>query len=134
MTRYVKSPSRLAGLVTMAILLSGSPSAANTLNEAEIKNTVAGKRIYLKVPLGGEFPLHYKTNGIVDGSGKALGLGKYLQPEDSGSWWVTGNNLCQKWQSWYDGRRFCFTLERLGPTKLRWRRDDGKSGTARIGS
>lgn len=109
-------------------------ASSQLLSGKEIKSTVAGKRIYLAVPLGGELPLHYKSNGRVDGSGEAVGLGRYLAPKDSGRWWVAGNSLCQKWQKWYDGRQFCFTLEKVGPEKLRWRRDDGRSGVARIGS
>lgn len=122
------------GMLALLALPFGPASASGVLNGSQIKSAVTGKRIYLSVPLGGEFPLHYKSNGRVDGSGEALGLGKYLRPTDSGRWWVAGNSLCQKWQNWYEGKRFCFTLERVGAKKLRWRRDDGKSGVARIGS
>lgn len=45
---------------------------------------------------------------------------------------VSGNRLCQKWQRWYDGRTFCFTVTRLSAEKIRWVRDDGKSGVARL--
>lgn len=100
---------------------------------ASIAATVAGRRIYLSVPLGGEFPLYYQKNGRVDGSGEAVGLGKFLSPTDSGKWWVDDNKLCQKWSQWYDGKVFCFKLEKLSDDKLIWRRDDGEEGIARIG-
>lgn len=100
---------------------------------AAINNTVNGRRIYLSVPFGGEFPLFYQKDGRVDGSGEAIGLGKFLSPTDSGKWWVENNRLCQKWTQWYDGKVFCFTLEKLPDDKLIWRRDDGEVGVARIG-
>jgi hypothetical protein len=103
------------------------------MNGQEIRDRIAGKRVYLAIPLGGEFPLHYKTNGTVDGSGEAVGLGKYMQPKDSGRWWIAGERLCQQWQSWYEGREFCFTLTDAGPQRLQWTRDDGLTGRARIG-
>ena len=116
------------------IAVAATPALASAqLSEQEIRNTVAGKRIYLKVPLGGEFPLYYQTNGSVSGSGDAVGLGRFMQPKDQGRWWVRGDRLCQKWQSWYDGKQFCFTLSRGDGNTLYWRRDDGVTGRARIG-
>ena len=116
------------------IAVAATPALASAqLSEQEIRNTVAGKRIYLKVPLGGEFPLYYQTNGSVSGSGDAVGLGRFMQPKDQGRWWVRGDRVCQKWQSWYDGKQFCFTLSRGDGNTLYWRRDDGVTGRARIG-
>ncbi|WP_186389467.1 MULTISPECIES: hypothetical protein [unclassified Stappia] len=119
----------IAGLAAAATPAQARPQ----LNEQEIRKTVAGKRIYLKVPLGGEFPLHYRTDGQVNGSGDAVGLGRFMQPKDQGRWWVRGNRLCQKWESWYDGKQFCFTLSKGEGDTLYWQRDDGMSGRARIG-
>ena len=116
------------------IAVAATPALASAqLSEQEIRDTVAGKRIYLKVPLGGEFPLYYQTNGSVSGSGDAVGLGRFMQPKDQGRWWVRGDRLCQKWESWYDGKQFCFTLSRGDGNTLFWRRDDGVTGRARIG-
>jgi hypothetical protein len=115
-------------------LLAAMPVAASAevLSGAALKSFVAGKRIYLAVPLGGEIPLTYRKNGRVDGTGEAAGLGRYLTPKDSGRWWVNGNKLCQKWQEWYDGRTFCFTVTKLSDSRIRWVRDDGRSGVARV--
>lgn len=107
-------------------------AAAEALSGAALKSYIGGKRIYLAVPLGGEIPLNYRKNGRVDGSGEAVGLGKYMTPKDSGRWWVSGNKLCQKWQQWYDGRTFCFTVTKVSDGRIRWMRDDGKSGVARV--
>jgi len=103
------------------------------LDGKAVRDTVAGRRIYLAVPFGGELPLYYRKDGRVDGTGEAAGLGRFLKPSDSGRWWVDGNRLCQQWQTWYDGRTFCFTLAPAGPDRLAWFRDDGEKGVARIG-
>ena len=121
--------------LSVASLAAGLPTAsrAEMLAGRELKEFVSGKRVYLKVPLGGEFPLYYSAAGRVDGSGDAVGLGRFLKPKDSGQWWVDGGKLCQKWMTWYDGKSFCFTVQKTGPNSLAWVRDDGYAGSARVG-
>lgn len=128
------------GAILLSVMLSPVVSDASTggvvgepLKGKAIKNAVIGKRIYLAVPFGGELPLYYKKDGVVDGSGEAVGLGKFLAPTDQGRWWVKDDSLCQQWQSWYEGKVFCFILETLPDDKIVWRRDDGEEGIARIG-
>ena len=121
-------------VASLASLATLTPADARTpLSTSEIERTVSGKRIYLRTPLGGEFPLFYQRNGQVDGSGEAVGLGRFMKPRDKGRWWVRSNRLCQQWQTWYDGKQFCFTLSRGNGDTLFWTRDDGLSGRARIG-
>ncbi len=119
--------------VAISIHCLSSAAHADLLKGGDLKQAVSGKRIYLAVPLGGEFPLYYASSGRVDGSGEAAGLGRFLKPNDSGRWWVDGSKLCQKWQSWYDGKTFCFTINKVSDSKIAWTRDDGYAGTARIG-
>lgn len=126
----------MAALLTT--IMFGAPvqpamAEGEPLDNTGIKSLVTGKRIYLATPMGGELPLYYRANGKVDGTGEAIGLGKYLKPKDSGRWWVSKNRLCQKWQEWYDGRTFCFKLNRISSTKVYWMRDDGTSGISRVG-
>lgn len=120
--------------LALAAALPSAPALASgeALSGEALKSFIAGKRIYLAVPLGGEIPLNYRKSGRVDGSGEAAGLGRYMTPKDSGRWWVSGNRVCQKWQEWYDGRTFCFTVTKLSENRIRWLRDDGKSGVARV--
>jgi len=47
---------------------------------------------------------------------------------------VSGKNLCQMWETWYDGKTICFTLTDLGGSKLKWVQDNGDTGIARIGN
>ena len=135
MLAYLSAAALAAPMIitqTVAVYATNIAAGEPIKGEA-IKSYVAGKRIYLSVPLGGEMPLHYKEEGVVDGSGEAIGLGKFLAPTDQGRWWVKDDSLCQQWQSWYEGKVFCFKLESLPGDKLVWRRDDGAEGIARIG-
>ena len=123
--------SAVIACAAMVLALGALPAKADLPGD-EIKKLVSGKRVFLSVPLGGEFPLRYTPNGVVAGSGDGVGLGKFMQPTDAGRWWVADNKLCQQWKSWYDGKTFCFTITKTGPNTIAWKRDDGYAGTARI--
>ncbi|WP_234905843.1 hypothetical protein [Affinirhizobium pseudoryzae] len=112
-----------------------SPASANQerISASDIRSDIIGKRIYLAAPLGGEFPLNYRTSGVVDGNGEALGLGRFVKPNDTGKWWIRGDRLCQQFTTWYKGAPMCFELYRTGDKTLKWIRDNGQTGTARIG-
>lgn len=84
--------------------------------------------------MGGEFPLNYRTSGRVDGSGEAVGLGRIAKPSDSGRWWIEGDRLCQKFKTWYKGAPMCFELFVEAPGKVKWIRNNGETGVARIGN
>jgi len=103
------------------------------LNNNQIVTTLRGKRIYLSIPIGGDFPLNYYIDQVIDGDGQTTGLGFLFKQTDSGTWWVEQNKVCQKWSSWYDNKPFCFKLKRIDQNSLYWIRDDGLQGTARIG-
>ncbi len=121
------------GAAGLLLALAGAAYANTPLQGDGIRQMVSGKRIYLAAPVGGEFPLYYRADGQVDGSGEAVGLGRFLKPKDKGRWWVKGDSLCQKWETWYEGRTICFTLTDLGGNRLRWVQDNGDTGVARIG-
>jgi hypothetical protein len=123
----------LMTLLTLA-LTSATTFANERFTADDIREDIIGKRIYLAVPLGGEFPLNYRPNGQVDGSGEALGLGRFAKPNDTGRWWIKGDRLCQQFTSWYKGAPMCFELQRIDQKQLKWTRDNGDTGTARIGN
>jgi hypothetical protein len=108
-----------------------SPAFAEQLSGPDIQTTINGKQVMLKTFWGG-FPLRYSTSGAVTGDGTALGLAKFFAPKETGKWWVAGDQLCQQFPTWYKGQKLCFTLERQNETTLKWVREDGYSGTARI--
>jgi len=118
--------------VSATIIGATTNSHASVLNEKEIKQLVNGKKIFLTIPFGGEFPLKYNTTGVVRGDGTGTGLGKYLAPKDTGKWWIAEGQLCQKWSEWYKGKTTCFIISDKNGKKFRWKRDDGRSGKGRV--
>lgn len=130
--KFLGSCLTTIAMFTALSFFAPSAHAKQELSGAEIKSLITGKRIFLKVPLGGEFPLRYNRNGMVSGDGSAMGLGKYMAPKETGRWWVQNDQLCQQWESWYKGQAACFQLFKTGKNKLHWKRNDGRSGKARI--
>ncbi|MBS9478726.1 hypothetical protein KIP89_16575 [Ancylobacter sp. VKM B-3255] len=122
-----------AHCLAMAGLLIAAPAVASELSAEDIRREIIGRHIFLAAPLGGEFPLNYHPDGKVDGDGDAVGLGRLAQPKDEGRWWIADDRLCQRFESWYDGKPMCFVLTRIGDGQVAWLRDNGEKGTARIG-
>jgi hypothetical protein len=119
---------------TAALLLTAAPAAAETLSGDALRKLVTGRTVYLAAPLGGEMPLRYSPNGTVDGNGQAVGLGRFFAARESGRWFMRGDQLCQQFPTWYNGERLCFTVQDLGGGRIRWIRDNGERGIARIGN
>lgn len=128
-------------LVTQALLALGIivysgfvMAGQSPMSGADIKKVIGGRMVYLSTPLGTELPIHYRKNGTMFGKGGRLA--RYLSDSgnatDLGRWWVSGSSLCQKWRTWLEGRKQCFSLKMAGKTVF-WRSHDGKSGKARLG-
>jgi len=113
--------------------LGATPASAAELNGAEIRALIGGQKVRLSTPFGIALPLEYRKDGVVLGDVSGFSMARMLAPSEKGRWWISGNALCQKWPTWYDGRQFCFKITSLGGGKITWLRDDGASGTARIG-
>lgn len=120
-----------AGLVLPATAaLSEEPTK---LTGDELRQAVSGKTVYLNVS-GFELPIRYASNGRMTGKmgTVAASFSRGDGASDSGKWWVADDQLCQQWTSWMDGKQYCYKLTRQGAS-VRWYRNDGRSGTARIG-
>jgi hypothetical protein len=120
------------------IVLAASQSATlaqatGVLSGSELRQLVNGKTVYLAAPLGGEFPLNYKPDGSVTGDGAAVGLGRFFAARETGKWFMSGNQLCQQFPTWYSGQRLCFNVVKLPNNRIRWTRDNGETGVARLG-
>jgi len=120
-----------AGLTLTANSALGAESGK--LVGDELKQAIVGKTVYLNVS-GFELPIRYAANGRMTGKmgTVAASLSRGDGASDSGKWWVADDQLCQKWTSWMDSKQYCYKLTRKGAT-VRWVRNDGRSGTARIG-
>lgn len=111
----------------------GKDMTAKNMSAKDIRRDIIGRTIYLAAPVTGEFPLNYHKNGIVDGKGAALGLGRFVKPNDTGKWWIEGDKLCQQFKTWYHGAKRCFALVRLNASSVKWILGNGDTGIARIG-
>jgi hypothetical protein len=121
-------------VIALCTLLSAGlqTARAEVLDGNELKRLVTGKTIYLSAPLGGEFPLKYKPDGSVTGDGETVGLGRFFAARETGRWFMRGDNLCQQFPTWYSGQRLCFSVRKLGENRIRWTRDNGETGVARV--
>lgn len=120
-----------AGIVLPATAaLSAEPVS---LTGDELRKVISGKTVYLNIS-GFELPIRYSSNGRMTGkmSTVAASFSRGDGASDSGKWWVANDQLCQKWTSWMDSKQYCYKLTRKGGT-VHWVRNDGRSGTARIG-
>lgn len=123
----------LASALLSTLSLTAGVAAAEQLDGPEIKKMIAGRTVLLSTPFGIALPLRYRTDGVVVGDVSGISAASMFTPKEEGRWWVTDDSLCQKWPSWYKGRQFCFKITSLGERRISWLRDDGASGTARIG-
>ena len=105
-------------------------SEPTPLSSEAIKQVVSGSTVRIDTPLGAALPVSYSEDGML--SGEAGYLAFYLgSRSDRGRWWVVGDKLCHKWNSWFDAEINCLRLRQDGD-KFFWRRDDGMTGTATI--
>jgi hypothetical protein len=97
-------------------LALGAALAAETasLSGDELRKAVSGKTVYLNIS-GFELPIRYAASGRM--SGKMSTIAASLSRGDGAS---------------DTGKCYCYKLTRNGST-VRWVRNDGHSGTARIG-
>ena len=126
------------GAILVAVALSAPATAAVaesvSLAGDELRQAVTGKTVYLNIS-GFELPIKYAANGRMTGkmSTVAASFSRGDGSSDSGRWWVADDQLCQKWSSWMESKQYCYKLTRNG-TSVRWVRNDGRSGSARLGS
>jgi hypothetical protein len=119
--------------VGLALPATGSLAEPTTLAGDELRQAISGKTVFLNIS-GFELPIRYAPNGRMSGkmSTVAASFSRGDGAQDRGKWWVSGDQLCQQWTSWMDGKSYCYRLTREGST-VHWARNDGRSGTARIG-
>ena len=119
--------------VGLALPATASLAEPTTLAGDELRQAISGKTVFLNIS-GFELPIRYAANGRMSGkmSTVAASFSRGDGAQDRGKWWVAGDQLCQQWSSWMEGRSYCYRLTRDGST-VHWARNDGRSGTARIG-
>jgi hypothetical protein len=129
----------LKSVMVAALVALGSASAfaeeGVLLTGKRLQEAVSGKTVYIQTPIGAEIPIRYNPNGQMTGvsSTQLAALAGEEVNADKGRWWVRRAELCQQWNKWSEGHTHCYKLRTSGKT-VYWTRNDGKSGTARIGS
>ena len=125
----------ISALFAGAVSLSATAASADPtfLAGPDLRHAVTGRTVYLKIS-GFELPIRYAASGRMSGkmSASAAALSRGDGAVDSGHWWIEGNQLCQRWTSWLDGKSYCYKFTVKGKS-VHWIRNDGRSGTARIG-
>lgn len=124
----MRQPALIGALFVVGV---SAPAMATQLASDDLKTAVAGKTVTIDTPLGLPITVNYGANGLMTGTvGTALAV--YLGADkDRGRWHVRNGKLCQKWFKWLSGEMTCLTLRQDG-SKIYWRSDEGKSGTATI--
>ena len=109
-------------------------AADGTLEGDALRKAISGKTVFLKIS-GFELPIRYAANGRMSAkmSTVAASLARGDGSSDTGKWWVSDGQLCQQWNVWMNGKSYCYRLTQKGQS-VQWVRNDGRSGTARIGS
>jgi hypothetical protein len=124
-----------AFVIAVGLALPALPATAESISLSgdELRQAISGKTVYLNVS-GFELPIRYSPDGRMSGrmGAVAASFSRGDGSSDRGKWWVDNDQLCQKWTSWMDGVSYCYKLTRNGNI-VQWTRNDGRSGTARIG-
>ena len=129
-------------LVAGALAIQPAANAGEKrLTGDEIKSLFTGARIYWPKPSLDYWSttppivqVDFKPGGIVEG---LVGVGTtsgadVTYGQESGTWWVSGDMFCWQWNSWWEGRRGCFSISFDGE-KARWYRGDGElAGEAKL--
>ena len=117
----------------LALTATAAPAEPTALAGDELRQAISGKTVYLNIS-GFELPIRYAANGHMTGkmSTVAASFSRGDGAQDHGKWWVAADQLCQQWTSWMDGKSYCYRLTRDGAA-VHWVRNDGHSGTARLG-
>lgn len=116
----------VTGLTAIGCLMA-TEAAADPMKGSEIRAMIAGKTVYISLPIG-SLPIRYNAGGTMVAKSRAMAAYVGVS-EDRGSWRIRGNGFCQRWNTWNKGKEQCFTLRRNGKT-VRWTSNDGRSGTA----
>ncbi len=123
----------MAAAFVMPVAAEAGAAENISLAGDALREAIVGKTVYLSIS-GFELPIRYMANGRMRGSmgAVAASFSRGDGSSDSGKWWVENDQLCQKWTSWMEGVPYCYKLTQNGE-QVTWVRNDGKTGTARIG-
>lgn len=79
------------------------------LSAGDIKDRLAAGDLTVKSSADYEFPVDMTLHA--DGTIEGVSGNGYF---DVGRWWLRGDILCHKWDSWFDGLRKCYGVSAAG--------------------
>jgi Peptidase M15/Bacterial SH3 domain len=118
-------------ITCLAGLLTGARADQGLISGADISALLAGgASVQIDAPIGTKLPVRYAPDGQL--SGQAGHLAAYLGAStDKGRWWISSDQLCHRWNTWFNSEPQCLRLKKEG-RRMRWWTADGTSGTALI--
>lgn len=133
MTRdFIGRETALAAIMAVGAVAAGAARADyRVLDPNELREAIEGKTVVLETAVG-TIPISFAADGTM--TGRSSNMVNYLgRGFDRGTWWISGNQLCQKLKMWLDGKSYCFTIRQSG-SDVQWTRNDGMTGTLRVAS
>ncbi len=125
--------------VIFTLLFGAAPTVAQQVSSQAdseaLRQAISGRTVYVVTPLGIELPIRYYANGTMTSKSSAhlASMAGENTHTDYGRWWVANGRLCQRWQNWLNRQSYCYEMTITGRDVI-WRRNDGRTGTARLGS
>jgi Bacterial SH3 domain len=117
-------------IMWLVCLMTGTKADQGFLSGEDIRDLVAGASVEIDTPIGTKLPVRYAPDGQL--SGQAEQLAFYLGAStDRGRWWITSDQLCHRWSTWFNSEPQCLRLKTEG-RRIRWWTQGGTSGTAVI--
>ncbi|MDX2265546.1 MAG: hypothetical protein NW215_11315 [Hyphomicrobiales bacterium] len=123
-----------AALWLFCVSGASAESEADIIKGDVLRKTLSGRTIFIRTPLG-ELPVKYSANGTMSAScpPHLASMAGESVASDTGQWWIAGDKLCQRWQNWLKKQTYCYEM-RGSEGSITWRRSDGETGRARMGS
>jgi len=115
------------GSAAAAVASWTAPAWSDGLDGKELRILLAGKTIHISAPFG-SVPVRYSAGGTMSANSKAM-LAFAGSAKDNGTWRISGNQFCQRWNVWYKGKEQRFSVSKTG-NRVQWRSNDGYTGTA----
>ena len=101
-------------LVIILIFAASASAAGEFLTGKEVRNRLDRGKLAVKTSADYEFSVAMTLKP--DGSMEGVSENRYY---DIGRWWIKGDLLCHKWNSWFDGFRKCYGVkEKAGGLQL----------------
>ncbi len=114
-----------------AVGLAGLTHAAEQLSGDTLRQQIPGAKIQVDTPLGSVVPVSYGADGTLEGKAGAVAFFLGSQ-KDRGKWWIEGSKLCQRWNTWFNGRTNCARVFRTAENRIEWIDQDGDKGTGTV--